>query len=85
MEENPTSRTPVVPQERLFSPREFAAAIGASESSVKRWVDAGELVAAKTAGGHRRIALTEAVRFIRQRGMSVVDAKALGSSWLRTA
>jgi MerR family transcriptional regulator, light-induced transcriptional regulator len=68
----------VNPTERSFSPRELADAIGVSESSVKRWVDAGELVAARTAGGHRRIALPEAVRFIRARQMSVVEPAILG-------
>lgn len=64
--------------ERTFSPRELADAIGVSESSVKRWVDAGELHAARTAGGHRRIPLSEAVRFIRARQLSVVDPGVLG-------
>ena len=49
----------------LLSPKELAAAIGVSESSVKRWVDEGRLEACRTAGGHRRIALAEAVKFLR--------------------
>lgn len=53
---------------RLLSPRELADALGVSESSLKRWVDKGKLVAARTDGGHRRIALPEAVRFIRETG-----------------
>lgn len=54
--------------ESLFSPRELADALGVSESSIKRWVDGGELAALRTAGGHRRIARSEAVRFARSRG-----------------
>lgn len=54
-----------------LSPRDLASAIGVSESSVKRWVDGGELVASRTAGGHRRIERAEAVRFIRARGATV--------------
>jgi len=79
MAENPNhaSRSSA-PVERNFSPRDLAAAIGVSESSVKRWVDSGELSAARTAGGHRRISLTEAVRFIRSRQLAVVDTEALG-------
>ena len=42
-------------------------ALGVSESSVKRWVDGGDLVAQRTAGGHRRIARGEALRFARTR------------------
>lgn len=64
--------------ERTFSPREFADAIGVSESSVKRWVDSGSLVAARTAGGHRRIELSEAVRFIRARKLPIADRSILG-------
>lgn len=53
---------------RLLSPRELADALGVSESSLKRWVDAGKITAARTDGGHRRISLPEAVRFIRETG-----------------
>lgn len=56
---------------RLLSPRELAEALGVSESSLKRWVDAGKIHAMKTDGGHRRIALTEAVRFVRESGAPV--------------
>ncbi|HEY4181128.1 MAG TPA: helix-turn-helix domain-containing protein [Kofleriaceae bacterium] len=50
----------------LLSPRQVAAALGVSESSLKRWVDAGRLVATKTEGGHRKIAIREALRFVRE-------------------
>ena len=49
----------------VLSPRELSEAIGVSESSVKRWVDRGVIVASRTAGGHRRISIDEAIRFIR--------------------
>jgi len=57
---------------RLLSPRELSEALGVSESSLKRWVDAGKLRAMKTEGGHRRIALDEAVRFVRESGAPLV-------------
>jgi excisionase family DNA binding protein len=57
---------------RDLSPRDLARSLGVSESSVKRWVDDGALAAMRTAGGHRRIALAEAVRFVRQAGAPVV-------------
>lgn len=45
---------------------------------MKRWVDAGKLAAMRTEGGHRRIALTEAVRFIRETGAEVAHPEVLG-------
>jgi len=62
---------------RLLSPRELAHALGVSESSLKRWVDAGKIVATRTDGGHRRIALHEAVRFIRATGAPVAHPELL--------
>ncbi len=62
----------------LISPKELAHAIGVSESSMKRWADEGLLSATRTAGGHRRIALPEAIRFIRQIGAVVVHPGSLG-------
>jgi excisionase family DNA binding protein len=53
---------------RLFSTRELAHALGVSESSVKRWTDDGMLRSSRTAGGHRRFALEEALRFMRETG-----------------
>lgn len=61
----------------MLSPKELAQALGVSESSLKRWVDAGKLHAARTEGGHRRIALAEALRFIRESGAPVVRPELL--------
>lgn len=62
----------------LLSPRELAAAIGVSESSIKRWVDEGTVTAHRTAGGHRRILLSEAVRFLRESGTPLLRPELLG-------
>ena len=62
---------------RQLSPREFAEALGVSESSLKRWVDAGKIAASRTEGGHRRIALPEAVRFIRDTGAPLAHPEIL--------
>ncbi len=62
----------------VLSPRQLAEAIGVSESSIKRWVDDGEIFATRTAGGHRRIAATEAVRFVRRSAAFVVKPELLG-------
>jgi MerR family transcriptional regulator, light-induced transcriptional regulator len=64
----------------LLSPKELAAAIGVSESTVKRWVDDGVIPASKTVGGHRRIALNDAVQYIRQHQPLLIEPSALGLS-----
>lgn len=61
-----------------LSPKELALALGVSESSVKRWVDSGEIAASRTRGGHRRITLTEAVQYVRRKRLSVVRPDLLG-------
>ncbi len=62
----------------FLSPKDLAAAIGVSESSLKRWVDSGRLAVERTAGGHRRIPLQEAVRFVRAEGYRVQDPTCFG-------
>lgn len=62
----------------FLSPKDLAAAIGVSESSLKRWVDSGRLAVERTAGGHRRIPYQEAVRFVRAEGYRVQDPACFG-------
>lgn len=62
----------------FLSPKDLANAIGVSESSLKRWVDSGRLAVQRTAGGHRRIPLQEAVRFVRSEGYRVQDPSCFG-------
>ena len=64
----------------LLSPRDLAQAIGASESSLKRWADDGRIQVTRTAGGHRRIAVQEAIRFIRDNQAPLVNPEVLGLS-----
>ena len=63
--------------EQLLSPKQVAEAIGASESSLKRWCDQGLLMIVKTAGGHRRIPVQEALRFAREQNHAVVEPRIL--------
>ena len=63
---------------QLFSPKDLARVTGVSESSLKLLADSGRLECTRTAGGHRRIPLAEAVRFIRESSISVVDPSMLG-------
>ncbi len=62
----------------LLTPKELADAIGASESSLRRWVDTGRIKMSRTTGGHRRIPFQEAIRFIRQTGATLVRPEVLG-------
>lgn len=62
----------------FLSPREAARVLGASESSLKRWVDAGDLAIRRTAGGHRRIPVAEVLRFARREGIALQDAGLIG-------
>lgn len=65
-------------QKSLLTPKDLADAIGASESALRRWVDGGRIRMSRTAGGHRRIPLQEAIRFIRQTGATIVRPELLG-------
>ena len=62
---------------KLFSPKDLATAIGVSESSVRRWIDDGDIRVVRTAGGHRRVAANDAVQFIRKLGAVVVRPEVL--------
>ena len=63
---------------KYLSPKQLGQAIGASESSLKRWIDDGLIEVIRTTGGHRRVELAEAIRFVRQRGYAVKDPSVLG-------
>ena len=63
---------------RTVSPRDMATAIGMSESSLKRWADNGLLSFTRTGGGHRRIRIHEAIRFIRERSIPIQSPSAIG-------
>jgi methylmalonyl-CoA mutase cobalamin-binding subunit len=45
---------------------------------MRRWVDAGAIATSKTVGGHRRIPVAEAVRFVRERALPILDPAAMG-------
>jgi excisionase family DNA binding protein len=57
---------------------ELAGTIGTSPSTIKRWIDEGRLEASRTPGGHRRVDLSEAVRFIRDSSLSITSPEVLG-------
>lgn len=61
-----------------MSPGRLAPIVGVSESTLKRWVDAGLLRAQKTPGGHRRIALADVLAFLRAQGRAAPSLETLG-------
>ena len=61
-----------------LSPKQLGKAVGLSESTLKRWIDAGQLRVERTPGGHRRIDQAEAIAFIRAQGLAVKDPLPLG-------
>lgn len=60
------------------SPRQVARAIGVSESTMKRWCDHGLIPVRKTRGGHRRMAVSDVIAFLRQSGHEVAQPELLG-------
>jgi MerR family transcriptional regulator, light-induced transcriptional regulator len=66
------------PSQFQLSPKSLALAIGVSESSMKRWIDQGQLPVHITSGGHRRISFSDAIKFIRAHKRTIVDPSALG-------
>ncbi|KAA5543175.1 helix-turn-helix domain-containing protein [Roseiconus nitratireducens] len=61
-----------------FSPKQVAASLQVSESSVKRWCDQGIIPTIRTVGGHRRITLSGLREFLRATNRMLVDPKPLG-------
>lgn len=65
-------------QQVYLSPKNVSEALGVSESTVRRWVDAGLIPTSRTEGGHRRISQAEAVRYARSTRTPVVNPAVLG-------
>ena len=63
---------------QTLSPRELARALGVSESSLKRWADDGKIRFSRTVGGHRRIAVSDALQFARDAKLPLVRPDVLG-------
>jgi len=62
----------------VLTSKDLARAIGVSESSIKRWADDGTIQAFRTAGGHRRISVPEAIRFVRESHAPLAHPELLG-------
>jgi len=64
----------------FYSPAEVSQALSVSETTIKRWVDAGVLPARKTVGGHRRILVADVLRMVRDGNFPVRDLSRLNLS-----
>jgi excisionase family DNA binding protein len=64
--------------EQELTPRQVAKAIGASEASLKRWCDKGIIRSVRTPGGHRRLLLSDVVRFLRESGRALPQPEVFG-------
>jgi len=62
----------------LVSPKQVARAIGVSESSLKRWCDQGLIETVRTAGGHRKMAIADVLRYVREQDHNLVSPQILG-------
>lgn len=56
-----------------LTPKQVARAMGVSESSVKRWCDAGLIHSTVTAGGHRRLSLESVQEFLKTNNHLNID------------
>lgn len=64
--------------EKFMTPQQLSRAVDVSESTLKRWIDRGLIRAYRTAGGHRRLAVTDVINFLRQSGVAVKFPQAIG-------
>ncbi len=61
-----------------LTPKQIAAALRVSESSVKRWCDRGDIRTDRTLGGHRRVPLGFLLEFLETTNRRILDPLAIG-------
>lgn len=64
--------------QKLLTTKDLAVALGVSESSLRRWTNSGAIGTSRTPGGHRRIPLSEAIKFIRDTHATILKPEILG-------
>ncbi len=55
----------------MLTPRQVSRAIGVSESTLKRWCDRGLIKTIKTEGGHRKLPVSDVLRFVKERNHDI--------------
>lgn len=60
------------------NPSTLSKAFGVSSSTLKRWADRGILNASRTAGGHRRFSISEAIQLSREHGIPLRNPSVIG-------
>ena len=55
----------------MLSPKQVSRAIGVSESTLKRWCDRGLIKTIKTEGGHRKLPVSDVLRFVKERNHDI--------------
>jgi MerR family transcriptional regulator, light-induced transcriptional regulator len=67
----------MIAAEPYLKTKRVAQALGVSASTIKRWVDTGMIRAVRTAGKHRLIPVSEAVRLAREQGVHAANIEIL--------
>ena len=62
----------ILPMVEMLSPKQVSRAIGVSESTLKRWCDRGYIKTVKTEGGHRKLPVSEVLRFVKERNHNII-------------
>ena len=67
-----------LPMVEMMSPKQVSRAIGVSESTLKRWCDRGLIKTIKTEGGHRKLPVSDVLRFVKERNGNINNLEDLG-------
>ncbi len=79
------ARLAALSSDALLTPRQAAAIVGVSESTVRRWCDDRLIATARTSGGHRRIARAALLAHARRSGFAPRTAPILAGRGGRSA
>ena len=94
-EKDKTEKSASFPPGRMLSTTNVAHMLGVAAGSVANWIDAGQLKAGRTPGGHRRVTVKSLIEFLGQQQLPIpaelqsanstiliVDDESAVSTWL---